>query len=208
MVTHLILVRHGETPWQADNRYMGSTDIGLAAAGLEQAEQLARWAARGRLDALWSSTLSRACETAAPVARATGLESRADGRLREVDFGEAEGHTLSEMEQLYPEAVRAFRADPVTHHLPGGEDPRHAVGRAMACLRDVTEAFPAGRVLLVTHNTLIRLVLCELLDLPLSRYRQAFGGLLPCAHASVQLRGDAASLLAYNVSPDSAVHPM
>ncbi|MDP8962370.1 MAG: histidine phosphatase family protein [Actinomycetota bacterium] len=204
-MTHLILVRHGETPWHDENRYAGSSDIGLAAAGRDQAERLARWAARSDLDELCSSPLRRAWETAAAVGRATGLEPRPDDRLREIGFGEAEGRTLIELEQLYPEAVRAFRADPVTHHLPGGEDPRQAAGRAMACLRDIAGTHPAARVLLVTHNTLIRLVLCELLGLPLSRYRQTFGRMRPCARTSIELDREAASLLEYNVPIDCAL---
>ncbi len=180
---------------------MGTSDIALAPAGREQAEELGRWAAPSRLDALWSSTLRRAVETAAAVARHTGLEPRADARLRELHFGEAEGHTLAEMEQLYPQAVEAFRSDPVEHHLPGGEDPREAVRRAMSCLSEIVTAHPSGRVLLVAHNTLIRLVVCELLGLPLSRYRQTFGGVSPCARASTELGGEAASLLEYNVPP-------
>ncbi|MDQ4130022.1 MAG: histidine phosphatase family protein [Actinomycetota bacterium] len=197
----MILVRHGETAAQADNRYVGTSDIALAPAGREQAEELGRWAAQNRLDALWSSTLRRALETAAVVARHTGLEPRTDARLRELDFGEAEGHTLAEMQQLYPQAVEAFRFDPVKHPLPGGEDPREAVRRAMACLEEVVAAHPTGRVLLVAHNTLIRLVLCELLGLPLSKYRLRLGGLLPCARASLELGGEAASLLEFNVAP-------
>ncbi|MFN2557016.1 MAG: histidine phosphatase family protein [Nitriliruptorales bacterium] len=200
-MTQVILVRHGETAAQADNRYVGTSEISLAPAGRGQAERLGRWADHSGLDALWSSTLGRAQETAAAVSQATGLQPRSDARLREIHFGQAEGRTLAEFEQLNPEAVAAFRSDPVEHHLPGGEDPREAAGRALSCLQDVVAAHPAGRVLVVTHNTLIRLVLCELLGLPLPSYRRTLARLLPCARTSLELGEEPARLLEYNVPP-------
>ena len=65
-MTRLVLVRHGETIWHAENRYAGSSDIPLSPRGLEQAEQLAKWASRADLAAIWISPLRRARETAGP----------------------------------------------------------------------------------------------------------------------------------------------
>jgi broad specificity phosphatase PhoE len=128
-VTRLVLVRHGETIWHSENRYAGSTDIPLGPRGLEQAEQLAKWAAGAELAAIWVSPLRRARETAGPSEIATGITARVDSRLREIDFGQAEGLTDTEIRQSLPEAFAAFQSDPVSHHLPGGEDPRDVVRR-------------------------------------------------------------------------------
>jgi broad specificity phosphatase PhoE len=197
-VTRLVLVRHGETVWHAENRYAGSTDVALSQHGHDQADQLAGWATTAGLSALWTSPLSRARNTATAVALATGLEARADDRLRELDFGRGEGHTAAEMRTLFPEAMAAFVADPVGAHLPGGEDPRAAVARALACLEDITSDAPDGRVLIVTHTTLLRLVLCRLLGLPMSDYRRRFPLVRNCALTEIRLDGLRTALLQFN----------
>jgi broad specificity phosphatase PhoE len=195
----LVLVRHGETGWHADNRFAGTSDVALTPRGREQAELLAAWASGAGLAALWCSPLARARDTAAAVARATGLELRVDPRLRELDFGQAEGRTVAEMERLWPDRVAAWRADPVANHLPGGEDPRAAARRGAACLRDLVLAHPGGRVLVVAHTTLLRLVLCRLLGLPLRDYRRVFPSLGNCALTELRLDGEVVSLLHFNV---------
>ena len=126
-MTRLFLVRHGQTVWHVDNRYAGRTDVALSPRGREQAEQLAAWGKTAGLDGIWCSPLSRARETAAPVAVATGLDLQVDARLCELDFGRGEGLTAADMGEAFPEALAAFQADPVAHHLPGGEDPRAAI---------------------------------------------------------------------------------
>src|SRR5699024_5050285 len=133
-MTELTMVRHGETVWHAEHRYAGSSDIPLNAHGRQQAQQLARWAADVELDAMWASPLMRARDTADAVAHTTGLTVHTDERLTELDFGAAEGLTSTEMTERFGAAREAFVRDPVTDHLPGGEDPRHAVERMMACL--------------------------------------------------------------------------
>jgi broad specificity phosphatase PhoE len=198
----VVLVRHGETVWHADNRFAGSSDVVLTPRGHRQAELLAAWAAGAGLSALWCSPLARARDTAAAVARATGLELHVDPRLRELDFGRAEGHTPAEMERLWPDRVAAWRADPVAGHLPGGEDPRAAADRGVACLHDLAVAQPGGRVLAVAHNTLLRLVLCRLLGLPLRDYRRRFPSMRNCALTELRLDGEVVSLLQFNVPVD------
>jgi broad specificity phosphatase PhoE len=207
-MTNLVLVRHSETIWHAENRYAGSSDIALTPRGYEQAEVLASWARTAGLDAIWVSSLSRTQETAALAARVTGLTPHVDERLHELDFGKGEGRTASEMEQLFPEAMAAFHADPVAHHLPGGEDPHIAAERAIACFKDITLAHPDGRVLVVTHTTLIRLALCKLLGLPLAKYRSVFPFVRNGALTEIRLDGDRVSLLEYNAPIESRIAPV
>ncbi|ASU84430.1 histidine phosphatase family protein [Nocardiopsis gilva YIM 90087] len=203
-MTDLVLARHGETTWHANNRYAGSSDVPLTARGYDQAETLATWAGGAGLDAVWCSTLSRARETALPSAEAIGGEPRADERLCEVDFGEGEGKSVAEMERLFPERRAAFVTDPVAHHLPGGEDPRLAVKRALACFDDIIDAHPDGRVLVVGHGTLMRLVLCRLLGLPLREYRRVFPVVRNTALTTLRMSGGRAALIEYNVPPEIA----
>ncbi|MEU7002898.1 histidine phosphatase family protein [Nonomuraea sp. NPDC046570] len=193
-MTDLVLVRHGETVWHAENRYAGLSDIALTPRGIEQAATLAAWARGAGLTAVWSSTLGRARRTA----EATGLGVRLDERLRELDFGQGDGLTAAEMRERFPEARAAFEADPVAHHLPGGEDPREAAERFVACLRDITAAHPGGRVLVVAHTTAIRLALCALLGVPLKDYRRTFPNLRNCAITEIRLEAGHTAFLQYN----------
>ncbi|OKK03581.1 phosphoglycerate mutase [Streptomyces sp. CB03234] len=198
-MTDFVLVRHGETEWHAENRYAGRTDVPLTELGHKQAATLGAWAAGQHLDAVLCSPLSRARLTAEPAATALGLTPRVDERLYEVDFGRGDGLTRGEMAEEFPDALAAFLTDPVTHHLPGGEDPAAAAERAIACLEEVARELPDGRVLVVAHSTLVRLVLCELLGIPLARYRQVFPALENGALTELRLLpGRQASLLRLN----------
>ena len=125
-----------------------------------------------------------------------------DQRLVELDFGRGEGLTRAEMRQQFPQQLQAFHADPVAGHLPDGEDPRAAVARAATCLQDIAREHPRGRVLAVAHTTLIRLVLCHLLGVPIANYRKLFPFVRNVAITEIRLAGDATSLLQYNASLD------
>lgn len=197
-MTRLILVRHGETEWHADNRYAGTSDVALTPRGLDQARALAAWAGTARPDAVWCSDLSRSRLTAAPSAAAIGARLHVDERLRELDFGQGEGLTRAEMERKFPEDLRAFLADPVAAHLPGGEDPAAAARRFTACLDDISRLHQGGRVLVVAHSTAIRLALCRLLGVPLKDYRRRFPSLGNCALTEIRLRDGEAALLEFN----------
>ncbi|WP_327084908.1 histidine phosphatase family protein [Nonomuraea sp. NBC_01738] len=197
-MTRLVLVRHGESVWHAENRYAGVSDIGLTPLGLAQAGLLAGWAGDAGLSAIWTSTLSRAQVTARASAERLGLEPRIDERLRELGFGHAEGLTRDEMGEQFPDALAAFHADPVAGHLPGGEDPVKAAERFTGCLRDIAAEHEGGRVLVVAHTTAIRLALCALIGVPLRDYRRVFPFLRNCAITEVRLRDGQAALLEYN----------
>ncbi|MET9069776.1 histidine phosphatase family protein [Streptosporangium sandarakinum] len=203
-MTRLVLARHGETVWHAENRYAGVTDVELTPRGHEQAERLAAWSAAAGLAAVWTSTLSRARITAEASARAAGVEPRVDARLCELDFGRGEGLTSAEMHERFPEARAAFEADPAAHPLPGGEDPGRAAARFTAALGDIAAAHPGGRVLVVAHTTAIRLALCGLIGVPLGSYRRLFPRLDNCAVTELRLDGGQVAILQFN-SPIGAV---
>ncbi|MEW2545800.1 histidine phosphatase family protein [Streptomyces sp. NPDC047002] len=202
----LFLARHGETVWHAENRYTGSSDIALTPRGEEQAAALGAWAGAAGLDAVVSSPLSRARRTAAPALRATGLPEAVEDGLREVDFGIGEGRTLAEVRAEHPEAVEEFLRNPATRPLPDADDPVAAAVRGAQALWEVAERYAAareggGRVLVVAHNTLYRLVLCQLVGIPLDEYRRVLPGLRNCAVTEVRMRltDRRAALLSYNV---------
>ena len=226
--TTLLLARHGQTVWHAENRYAGISDVPLTDTGRAQAEALGRWARAHPVDAVWTSPLSRAVITAEPACRALGLTPHREPDLRECDFGVAEGRTLAEFAQERPKAAEAFRADPVAHPFPGAEDPAAAEAfrtdpvahpfpdaenpaaaaeRGAAALRRIAAAHPGERVLVVAHNTLFRLVLCTLLSIPAGEYRRVFPRLRNAAISELLMKSDgSAALLSLNVpcEPDPA----
>ncbi|MEU0571965.1 histidine phosphatase family protein [Nonomuraea sp. NPDC005983] len=203
-MTNLVLVRHGETVWHAENRYAGLSDVELTPRGHAQAGQLAVWAGQAGLSAVWSSTLSRARVTAEAGAATAGVELHTDARLRELDFGQGDGLTSAEMHERFPAARAAFEADPAEHPLPGGEDPHLAAGRFVAALTDIAGAHPDGRVLVVAHTTAIRLALCRMIGVPLGEYRRLFPRLDNCAVTELRLRAGQVAILQYN-SPIGAL---
>jgi 2,3-bisphosphoglycerate-dependent phosphoglycerate mutase len=170
-VTELTLVRHGRTIWHAGNRYAGSSDVPLDDVGRAQAQALARWAAAHPHDAVACSPLRRARQTATTVADVLGLHPEVTPALREMDFGIAEGRTLTEVGQRYPWSATAFLDDPVRNPFPGAEPPEQVAERVIGGLRALADRHIGSSVLVVGHNTALRLALCTWLGIPLSRYR-------------------------------------
>lgn len=199
MTSRLLLVRHGETEWHAENRYAGVTDVALTPKGLTQGADLGSWAARGGVDAVACSPLGRARLTAAPAAAALGLAADVQEGLREVDFGWGEGRTIEEMAQEDPEAVRRFREDADSGAFPGSEPVALAAARATGSLRDLAHRHQGEKVLVVAHNTLLRIALCELLGLPLGRYRRIFPRLDNGSVTEIEIRGTETALCSLNV---------
>lgn len=196
MRTTIVLARHGRTQWHHGNRYTGSTDLPIDDVGRQQARLLAEWAEDFGPDALWASPMLRARQTAQPVAEVLGLTPVLDGRLREVDFGSAEGKRLSE---LPPAVAKAFELDPVGNHFPGGEDPAAAAERVTEAFHAIGSAHQGRKVLVVAHNTLIRLLVCRVLGLELREYRRLLPALGPAALVRLRWEDGRVGLEAYNV---------
>jgi probable phosphoglycerate mutase len=196
--TRIVLVRHGESIWHAENRYAGRTDIGLTPNGDAQAASLALWARTAGLAAVYSSTLSRAIATATPVAEACDLRLQTMTDLMELDFGRGEGLSDREMGERFPAARAAFKMDPVKHHLPEGEDPMLAVERGMRALRQIAAKHRGQRVLVVAHSTLMRLLLCDMLQISHSNYRSVFPRMANGTLTEIEMRTSGIALLSFN----------
>jgi uncharacterized phosphatase len=149
--TTVCLVRHGETDWNLNHRYQGWEDIPLNETGLAQADLVAQAIAGESWDAIVSSPLSRAMQTARAIATASGMTGIAtDPDLRERGYGEAEGLTLEEREAKW--------AGP---EWPGLEPYATMQQRAMVALGRVAGAYRGQRVLVVCHGGLINAVLAS-----------------------------------------------
>ncbi len=194
----LLLARHGQTVWHGENRYAGISDIELTETGREQALALVRCAQREQPTLVVCSPLIRARETARPAVEACGLELKVDDRLREVDFGEWEGKTIGEIREADPSAVERFEEDPVRYGFQGGEPLPEAAQRALEVFRELDKAYAGRTVLVVAHNTLIRLALCELLGIPLKDYRRRMPRLVNVAVSEVRLSDTGGALYSLN----------
>lgn len=162
----LILVRHGETPWTRLRRYQGQTDVPLSARGQRQAAALGRFFSGQSIDALYSSDMQRAVQTAEPVSRALGLAITQDRRLRETAFGEWEGLTYIEMEEMWPDDLAAWQDDPMAHPPPGGESLADLTNRVAGFVDDLRQRHKGETVVAVAHGGAIRAILCHELGLP------------------------------------------
>ena len=154
-----VLLRHGETPLTPQKRFSGSggTDPSLSPVGQDQATRAATaLAARGTIQHIIASPLTRTRETAAAVADRLGLDVTIEEGLRETDFGAWEGLTFGEVRERYPEDLTTWLADPTAQPTGGGESFADTATR-IAATRDKLTATYAGRtVLLVTHVTPIK----------------------------------------------------
>ncbi len=170
---YVYLLRHGETTWNADgNRYCGLTDVELTENGLRQAENAAKLLTPVTFDAVYSSPLRRALVTA-DIASRRHPSLTADERLREASFGSWEGKTREEFIAENPGLWQSWAEDPAGTRAGGnGETAREVVERVDGFFEEIQKRHPAGRVLVVAHNTVNRLYMCWKLGMPLKNYRR------------------------------------
>ncbi|MFI7224515.1 bifunctional RNase H/acid phosphatase [Nonomuraea angiospora] len=173
VATSLLLLRHGETALSVERRFSGRGDAELTPNGLAQAAAAAERLSREpyRLDVIVSSPLKRARQTAEAVARRTGLDVEVEEDLRELDFGDWEGHTFTEVQRRWPAELSAWFADPETAP-PGGESFATVARRVQAAGERLVERYEGKTVLAVSHVTPIKMLLRLALTAPLeSLYR-------------------------------------
>jgi len=166
------LLRHGETEWNAENRFCGRTDVPLSGDGRRQAGSLAARLKPIPFEALYSSPLQRAQETARLISESVGLEPVPDFRLVELDYGQWEGKTVTEIMGSDPDSFCAWDANPARSAPPGGESGLAAQQRVVSCLDSLAAKHPVGPVLVVFHKTVCRLEICHVLGIAPSEYRR------------------------------------
>lgn len=154
MTTRVLLVRHGETDWNADGRWQGHAPVPLNASGLAQSRALGRYlAANGyAVEALYSSDLTRAMQTATALGEALGLPVQPERRLREIDLGEWQGMTRDEAAAWDAQRYAAYSADWRGTPVPGGESRRQVQVRARAVFDDLAVRHSEDTIAIVTHG--------------------------------------------------------
>jgi probable phosphoglycerate mutase len=158
VATELVLVRHGETVWNTESRIQGHTDSPLTPLGLAQARAIAERLGGERFDALVSSDLGRARDTAGAIAGRTGHRTVEDARLRERNFGVGEGLTYGELDHQYPDVFSRVRTTDPDFRIPGGESRRQFHDRVVAAFTAVAEAHEGKRIVVVTHGGVLAIL--------------------------------------------------
>jgi broad specificity phosphatase PhoE len=169
-VTTILLARHGESDWNRERRWQGHADRPLTERGREQAAALAERLRAIALDAVYSSDLERARDTAAAVAEAQGLDVRVLAGLREVDVGSWSGLTRADAEARFPDDFRRWQAGGNGWH--DGETYEQMSARILGAIAQIVRDHPGGRVLVVSHGGPIRAVHAAALGLDIESYRR------------------------------------
>lgn len=176
----VVLLRHGQTDWNAVHRIQGQLDSELDDTGQRQAAEVAPIIARMRPAALWSSDSARARQTAAYVAKETGLDPTYDARLREYHLGERQGITHAEYAELAPDEFARFQLGDFDV-VPGGERAAQVSARVAAAVHELLSTIAPGQLaVLVSHGAAIRDTVPVLLGWPVEQ-RATLHGLANCA---------------------------
>lgn len=158
-------VRHGESAFNAEARIQGQTDVPLSPLGLRQSEALAEALSQLPIEAVFSSPLSRAAQTARPVAEALKLELFFEERLQELNAGVFQGRTWDEVSVEYPEAAARWKSHDPDYVVPGGESRRQLMHRGRAALEAIRE-HGYRQVVVVAHGGVLAAAFKSLLGIP------------------------------------------
>ncbi|HJP40884.1 MAG TPA: histidine phosphatase family protein [Dehalococcoidia bacterium] len=169
---NLFLVRHGETAHNRDGVGFGRTDVPLTELGERQADATGRRLAKSGIELAITSPLSRAKETARAIASCSGIELQEYEGLIELDVGETEGLPLTLVREKYPDFISSWiGADGFKPNFPGGESLLDVRERAAAILAEA-EGMEVQNLAIVSHNFVLRMILCDLIGIPPSQFRR------------------------------------
>jgi len=193
----LILIRHGETEWNKQRRIQGCrSDTRLSPKGLEEADRLAAALRKERIDAIYSSPMKRASETAQIIAEAGKLQVHVFNELREIDAGELDGLFERELAGAYGTAWKEFCNGNAATPLPGGESLQDLQKRTSWAVDRMLEKHIDGTVVVVAHLLANLVIVCQVMGINLAkiaRLKQA-----PASITILELTTQGNSLLLLN----------
>ena len=169
-MTEIILTRHGETDWNVTEVFRGRIDVDLNETGVRQAELLAEYLSELKIDAVYSSPLQRALKTAELIAGWQALKVNVVHGLIDFDYGEWQGLSHREVKGRYEELYKEWTIRPDRVRMPGGETLEDVRERAMAVVDDAVGSYGDGRVVLVSHRVVSKVLVCALLGLDNSHF--------------------------------------
>jgi len=158
MPTKLILIRHGETAWNVEQRFQGQGAIPLNENGKNQADRLGQFFAKKPAgeQRIYCSDSIRTRQTAEIFNKYLNLPISYDARLREIDVGQWQGMNMAEVDAWDPERRKAFLEDPYTNGCPDGENYTQVATRGAEVLNEIAQKHPDEKLLIVSHGALIR----------------------------------------------------
>ncbi len=172
LTTSIYLVRHGQTAWNKEEIFRGRTDIPLDETGLKQAELAGDYLKEVRIDAIYSSPLSRARQTAQKIAQLHHLEVIPLEGMIDLSFGNWEGQPHQKIQENDPETYRMWREKPHLVRLPGGETLDEVTARSMAAMEEVVRKHSGRNAVLVSHRVICKVLICAILGLDNSHFWQ------------------------------------
>ena len=152
-MTRLVLIRHGESVFNLERKYSGQLDVPLTEKGVLQAQKTADYILENyKIDAVYSSDLSRAINTAKPISDPLGLEIKTDPRLREIYAGQWQGLYFADVGVIYKEEYENYKADKENARTLGGEGMQDVMKRTVESVLEIANANDGKTVLISTHN--------------------------------------------------------
>ncbi len=170
MSTTLILIRHGETPYNRHKRYQGHRDTPLTSKGKRQTKEIALRLRNEPLDAIYASDLKRTRYTAQAINRYHSLKINILPQLREIDFGDWEGKTHDEVQREWGGLLDGWEKEPSKIKIPRGESIRGLAERVRSTVKKILSDHPDQRIAIITHGGPIRIVLLDALGLGLNNW--------------------------------------
>lgn len=171
-MARIILVRHGQTEWNREERFRGRVDIDLDEVGVRQAKAAADRLAQWGVAAIYSSPLKRAMATAEAIAERLGLAVQTLDGINDMHFGVWQGLSVAEARKDYPELFELWRRSPEQLRIPEGETLDDVQKRAVATINDLVAKHEDETVALVTHRVVCKVLLCHALGLDNSHFWQ------------------------------------
>jgi broad specificity phosphatase PhoE len=169
-MTEIILARHGETEYNASETFRGRADVPLNETGLKQARLLGECLADEKIDVVYSSPLERAVKTAEIIAAPHRLKVNIVANLKDIDCGQWQGLTLKEVQKKYEEIYQDWLDTPEQVRLPGGETLEDVRSRALPFVQDAVMRCGEGKIVLVSHRVVNKVLICALLRLDNSSF--------------------------------------
>jgi probable phosphoglycerate mutase len=188
MGTSIILVRHGEVQGIAPPRFRGRSPLPLTPKGIRQAELTAAYLlATSRAGAIWTGPLDRCAHTARIIGQTQGLIPETQAALDDIDYGEWQGHSYDEIRQSDPVGFESWMTRPDESRIPGADTLQQTSIRAVGALQAALDQRPDATLIIVSHDSINRLILLHALQMPLARYHDLEQS--PCGVSRIQFSG-------------------
>jgi len=169
-MTVIILIRHGETDWNREQVFRGRIDVALNEVGVTQARAVQESLKDTEIDGIYSSPLSRAFETATIVGENRNVAVRGEEGFIDIDFGAWQGLSHQKVKEEYKDLYETWLAQPDLVTFPDGESLKEVRIRSMESLEEVIKNNPEKTLALVSHRVVLKVLLCTILGLELSRF--------------------------------------